>query len=157
MNQGRYTGAELERLCNSEKTGPIGFLAIASLLAQADPSAAKQVALQGLTRLSAQDFIQDCNLFLHGDSGLARSFVRLTATLRTLPDDELTALVKALPENEATLLRELATALRSQPGASLDAVVSPVLSKYWDARLRVDVRTALLNLTKAKDQPEDAK
>lgn len=152
MNQGRYTSAELERLCESEETGPIGFLVIAHLLAEADPKTAKTIALQGLTRMSAQDFGRDCNLLLLGASGLARSFARLTQTLRTLPESELAPLINVLPENEATLLRESAAALRAQPNAPLDSALSPAILKYWEQSLRADVRTALLDLTKPKTQ-----
>jgi hypothetical protein len=152
MNQGRYTGAELERLCNSDETGPIGFLAIAHLLAKVDPETAKQIALQGLTRLSGQAFLTDCNLFLRGDSGLARSFAQLAQTLRTIPDADLAALVIVLPENEATLLREAAAALRTQPDAPLDSALSPAISKYWAQRLRAEVRASLSDLTKSKGE-----
>ena len=57
------------------------------------------------------------NLFLRGDSGLARAFARMIAVLRTLPEDELAALLAGLPEREANLLREAAGALRSHPDA----------------------------------------
>lgn len=150
LNQGRHTGAELERLCESEQTGPIGFLATAQLLSIVDPEKAKAVALLGLTRLSARDFLRDCNLIFHGDSGLARSFARLTRMLRTLTEAELTALVNVLPRDEATLLRESAAVLRAQHDVSLDSVLSPVISKYWEQRLRSEVRASLIDLTKSK-------
>jgi hypothetical protein len=157
MNQSRYTSSELERLCKSEETGPIGFLVIAQSLANVDPETAKNIALDGLTRLSAQDFRRDCNLFLRGESGLARSFSRLARALRALPDAELTALANVLPENYATLLRESAAALRTQPDAQLDLVLSPAISKYWDQCLRTEVRTCLFELAKPGSQSNDAK
>ncbi|MFO1513807.1 MAG: ankyrin repeat domain-containing protein [Verrucomicrobiota bacterium] len=147
MNQGRYTDVELERIYNSEETGPIGFLVIAHLLRSAGSPAAKAFALQGLTRLSAQSFLADCNLFLRGDSGLARSFAKLVDVVGILPDDELAALIAVLPEAEANLLRESAAALRAQPEATAESVLSPVIATYWQASLRARVRAALFQLT----------
>jgi hypothetical protein len=147
MNQGRYTDVELERLYRSEETGPIGFLAIAHLLRAADSPTAKDFALQGLTRLGAEHFLADCNLFLRGDSGLARSFARLVEVLRTLPDNELAALAAVLPESEADLLRESATALRTKPEATPGSALSPAIAKYWQQTLRTKVQMALYQLT----------
>jgi hypothetical protein len=146
LNHARYANTELERICNSEQTGPIGFLAVAELVSYLDKQAAREVALQGLTRLSPQDFLTDCDLLLKGDSGLARSFSRLVATLRALPQDELAALVTVLPEAEANLLRESAAALRANPEATLESVLYPALSKYWEDHLRTKVRTELRGL-----------
>jgi hypothetical protein len=156
MNQGRYTDAELERLCDSEEIGPIGFLAIARLLALGDSPMAKDMALRGLTRLSAQDFLRDCSLFLQGDAGLARGFAGLAETLRTLPEAELTALAALLPEEEAALLRDSATALRTQPEGRLDTVLSPVFTNYWNQSLRANVRAELHRLSKSKNPEQRA-
>jgi hypothetical protein len=146
LNHARYADIELERVCSSEQTGPLGFLAIAALISYLDKQAAREVALQGLTRLSARDFLKDCDLLLKGDSGLARSFSRLVATLRTLPQDELAALVAVLPVAEANLLRESAAALRANPDATPESVLYPTLSKYWEDHLRTKVRTELRGL-----------
>ena len=75
MNRGRYTDMELDRLYRSEDTGPVGCLVIARLLAAAGVPVSKTFAQQGLLRLGPDDFLRDCNLFLRGESGLARSFV----------------------------------------------------------------------------------
>jgi len=143
MSQGRYTDAELERLYQSERTGPIGCLALARLLSAAGSPAAKSFALRGLMRLGAADFLQDCNLFLRGESGLARSFADVTTALRDLPEDELTALAALLPQPEAELLQESAAALRAQPDVSPGVSLEPALRKYWESSLRARVRKAL--------------
>jgi hypothetical protein len=146
LSQGRYTDLELERLYNSEETGPIGFLTIGALLRTVGSPATKAFALQGLTRLDSEDFLADCNLFLKGDSGLAQSFTNIVAVLRALPEDELAALIAIAPEAEANLLRESAAALRSQPTADPAALLAPALSKYWQESLRSKVRLALYQL-----------
>jgi hypothetical protein len=147
MSQGRYTDVELERLYNSKDTGPIGCLVLSRLLAAANSPAAKGFAMQGLMRLDSQDFLRDCKLFLEGESGLARTFAKVAEALRNLPADELAALATTLPSDEATLLRESATALRAHPEAKPDAVLSPIIARYWQDSLRTKVRAALYQLT----------
>jgi hypothetical protein len=147
-SQGRYTDAEMERLYNSEDTGPIGCLVLGRLLSAAGSPAAKTFALQGVMRLGEDAFLRDCNLFLHGESGLARSFARLAAVLRTLPEDELAALTAILPAPEANLVRASAAALRATPDARLDTVLAPAFAQYWEDSLRAKVRAALYRLTK---------
>jgi ankyrin repeat protein len=147
MSQGRYTDVELERLYNSADTGPVGCLVLAKLLTAANSPAAKGFAMQGLVRLNTRGFLDDCDLFLQGESGLAQSFRKLAASLRALPEEELAALVAALPENEASLLRESAAALRAQPEAQLHSVLAPAIGKYWEQSLRAKVHAALYKLT----------
>jgi hypothetical protein len=156
MNQGRYTGDELGRLKDSADTGPIGCLAIAGVLAIVHSPAAKDFAGQGLTRLSDQDFLRDCNLFLRGESGLARNFTKLVQGLRTLPADELTALVAVLPEAEANLLRESADALRASPEAAPAEVLTPAISKYWQQSLRTKVQEPLRQLAATPEKSGSA-
>ena len=147
VSQGRYTDVELDRLYDSEDTGPIGCLLIARLLATVGSPTAKSFALQGLIRLGTQDFLRDCDLFLRGGSGLARSFAGMAGTLRTLPADDVAALVAVLPEGEANLLRESAVALREKPDAPPATVLSPIIGKYWEGYLRAKVRQSLRQLT----------
>jgi hypothetical protein len=147
-NQGRYTSAELDRLFESDDTGPIGSLVIAHLLALANsPEGAKNAATRGLTRLSAEDFLRDCGLFLEGKSGLAVSFAEMVKALRALPENELKALLAVMPEGETTLIREAASALREKPDSPQAVVLRPVLSKYWNTTLRAKVREALREFT----------
>lgn len=146
MSQGRYTDLELERLYQSEDTGPLGCLALARLLSAAGSPAVKGFALQGLARMGKQSFLRDCQLFLRGDAGLATSFARMAGVLRAMPATELDSLLKILPEAEAQLLREAATALRTKPDAPLDQVLAPALGNYWENSLRAKVRAAFYQL-----------
>lgn len=156
MNQGQYTDEELERLCAAEETGPVGLLAIGWLLERAGSPTARTVAVQGLVRMSAKDFLQDCRLFLRGDKGLARSFARVAESLRTMPEDELAGLVAALPEPEGRLLRDSHAALQARPADSLEAALSPVLTRYWNDRLRAVVRAEFYRLSKPKSPQQHA-
>ena len=153
LNQGRYTDVELERLYSSDDTGPIGCLMIARLLRTLESPTSSKFAVQGLVRLDREDFLKDCDLFLRGDSGLARTFAKLAEVLRTLPEDELAALVAVLPETEASLLRESAAALRAHPDGLPAAVLAPAIGKYWQETLRARVREALRQLTVPPARP----
>jgi hypothetical protein len=147
LGQGRYTDVELDRLHKSDDIGPIGWLAISRLLGMAGSSASRDFALEGLIRLGSGDFLRDCNLFLSGDSGLARSFAKLAGVLRTMPDDELAALIAVLPEAEAKLVREASAALRTHPEAAPASVLTPALENYWQENLRARVRDSLRQLS----------
>jgi hypothetical protein len=148
MNQGRYTGVELDRLYRSKDTGPIGCLVISRLLATAGQPDAKAFAQLGFMRLGSDDFLRDCQLFLNGGSGLARGFARMAETLRTLPEEDIAALAAMLPKTEASLLRDSWAALRAAPNAAPGSALSPALSKYWDESLRIEVRGLLLRLAR---------
>ena len=153
LNQGRYTDVELERLYGSDDTGPIGCLMIARLLRTLESPTSSKFAVQGLVRLDREDFLKDCDLFLRGDSGLARTFAKLAEVLRTVPEDELAALAAVLPETEASLLRESAAALRAHPDGLPAAVLAPAIGKYWQETLRARVREALRPLTVPPARP----
>jgi hypothetical protein len=146
-SKGLYADGELERISRSEDTGPVGSLVTAWLLGQVNPAAGRTFATRGLTRLSATDFKADCRLFLEGDSGLARTFAKLAASLRKMPESEVEALAANLPLEEATLLRDSAKALRASPNETLVKVLSPALDRYWDTSLRAIVRAKLLKLS----------
>lgn len=146
LSQGRYTSDELDRLYQSAATGPIGCLTIASLLNRVESTAANTFAEGGRERLEAANFLADLNPFLRGNGSVARSVHRLAAALRELPEDELGALATFLPEAEGKLLRESAAALRAQPDQPADAVLAPALTRYWEAKLRAQVRDALLKI-----------
>ena len=146
-SKGVFAEGELERLSRSEDTGPLGSLATAYLLGQINPPAGRTFATRGLTRLSATDFKADCRLILEGDSGLARAFARMAASVGKMSEKEVEALAANLPAEEATLLRDSARALRQSPDHPLLKVLSPALETYWDTSLRAIIRAKLLKLS----------
>jgi hypothetical protein len=148
-----YADAELQRLYESDATGPLGCLIIAELLAKMNSPAARTFVVQGLTRLSATDFRSDCRLFLEGESGLARAFSNMTVVLREMPIEEVDALAAALPADEASFLKDCAQALRSAPAQPLAVSLRPALDKYWTQSLRARLRAALLKLRVAAPAP----
>jgi hypothetical protein len=141
-----YVDAELTRLIKSDSTGPLGCLALASVLSRIGSPAAGRFADRGLSCLRAADFRADCRLLFEGDSGLAKTVANMAEVLRTMPPGELNALVKALPASEARLLRECAEALRATPKGPMATTLAPALDRYWDESLRASVRSKLRSL-----------
>jgi hypothetical protein len=144
--QATYTQAEITRLFESDNTGPIGSLVIASLLTKLDSGVAKTFAIRGLTRLSASDFRTDCQLFLAGESGLARCFGNIASALREMPEQDVAALAAALPKAEGALLSQCAASLRNAPSQPLSSSLAPALNNYWEDSLRGRVRSSLQKL-----------
>lgn len=141
--QDKYTGLELERLYNSEETGPLGFLTIAELLKHMGSQMAKSFAEKGLTRLSAAEFRSDVRLLADGNTPLARTIQNLAAGLRELPQEEVEAVTTTLPPIAAAMLRQTVMLLRQGQGKPLSEVLAPVLDLFWDLQLRDRVQARL--------------
>ena len=112
--------------------------------------AAKSFALRGIARLSAEDFLNDCQLFLKGNSGLAASFANVVDALRTLPEDDLKAIVAVLGPAEARLVADAAQALKSNPEKPAAVTLAPALEQYWKDSLRAKVRAELQKLVRGR-------
>ena len=69
---GKYTGMELQRIHDSENTGPLGYLTIAKLLTQIKHPGATELAERGLLRLSVADFHKDLRVLLEEESALVK-------------------------------------------------------------------------------------
>jgi len=152
-NRATYTDSELQRLYESEDTGPMGCLVIADLLAKLNSPSAKTFAIGGLTRLGSAHFRNECRVLLEGQSGLARAFSNMTSVLREMPAEELEALAAVLPADESTFLKDCARDLRSAPNEPISASLRPALDAYWESSLRAQVRQLLLKLSTPSEQP----
>jgi ankyrin repeat protein/surface antigen-like variable number repeat protein len=141
--QDKYTGLELERLYNSEETGPLGFLTIAELLKYIGSPRAKDFAEKGLGRLSAADFRSDVRLLADGNTPLARSMQNLAAGLRKLPHEEVEAVAATLPPVAAAMLRQTVLLLRQGQDKPLSEALAPVLDLLWNLQLRNRVQARL--------------
>jgi hypothetical protein len=143
----QHTEAELNRLILSDNVGPASCLALASGLAQIHSPEARQVASRGLTQMNGAKFIKaDCGLLLSGNSGAAKLFASLATELRSLPEDEVSALAQALDPAEGQLLKECAAALRANPNKPVLETLAPPLTKYWEQRLKAQVRAGLMKM-----------
>jgi hypothetical protein len=153
-NQTTYTESELQRIYESEDTGPIGCLVIAELLAKLNSSSAGTFAIGGLTRLGSAHFQNECRVLLEGQSGLARAFSNMASALREMPVEELEALAALLPPDESTFLKDCARNLRAAPNEPLSTSLRSALDAYWENSLRARVRQLLLKLSSSpSEQP----
>lgn len=136
--QGKYTGQELQAMLDDPRTGPLGCLAIAEVLAQLKSPLAPVFANRGLQHLTPEAFESDCRLFLAGDPVLPQCLQRLLAALGQLDAGEADALASVLPGAEADLLRGVAKAVKTQGSAAGN--VLPSLRIYWDSALQERLR-----------------
>lgn len=139
----KYTDAELQRLYESRQTGPIGYLTLARLLAHIQSPTARPFAIRGLTRLSAENFRQDWQLVLQGDSVLAQVVQGFISALAELQEDEVQALAAVLPREAGRLLLHGARTVRENQGRPLPETVAPILERYWDESLRAVIQAQL--------------
>ena len=120
QQKAQYTDAELQRLAQSKETGPIGFLALASVLHDLNPQSSKAAAGLGLNLLGARNFRNDYRLLLDGQSALSQSLQNVVSALGTLNDAEVEALAQPFPSGVAGLIESTARALRqSKRGVTL--------------------------------------
>jgi hypothetical protein len=148
-----YSDAEFSRVYESEDTGPVACLAIATLLARLNSPAARTFAVQGMTRLEDTDFRNDTRLLMEGKSGLARTFENFAEALRNVTPEEEDSLASLLPADEAEILKECIHALRSAKTSPPSDVLGPILDKYWTKSLRGKVTLALKRLAAFSRNP----
>ena len=145
-NQGKHTDAVLQFIYGSDQTGPVGFETIARLLDLAHSPATVVFAKEGLTRLTAGDFRNDCRVLLDGDSVLRQCIVNVAQGLAALDDGEVEALAGLLSPDNAALLRLSVQSLRQPASQTLTETLSPALNQLWDKRLKELIRTDLLKM-----------
>jgi hypothetical protein len=145
-NRSLYTGLELERLYESEATGPLGHLVTAALLSRIGSPDARLFARRGLERSTAQHFRADARLFLEGDSALAQSVERTLDAVRALDPGEIDALARVLPVSAGNAVRAVARILRERAGRPANEVVMERLDELWEKNLRSRVEAALRGL-----------
>jgi hypothetical protein len=141
--KGKYTQAELQRIYESDATGPLGFLAIANLLTYINHPAVTVYAQRGQERLSATDFRKDANLLLAGESVFSNSIGRLVRAIQSLSDEDVAAIAAVMAPNTAELLRESVAVLRENKDVSSNETLLPILDKYWSDYLKNEVEIQL--------------
>jgi hypothetical protein len=138
--QAGYLIPDLTRIYNSNDCGPIGCLATGTLLKDLKCPLAKDMAARGLQRLSAEDFQNDCRLFLDEKTFCGQFAAGLAGTLRSLDDQELDALVAPMPPAGAQFIRDCARNLHeARPGQPLFETIAPALNDYWEKALKQEV------------------
>jgi len=139
----RYTSSELQRLLDSDQTGPLGYLTAASLLSYAKSPAAQSFAAKGLQSLSLDDFHKDCRLALEGKSGLRECSEKLAHSLRGLSVDDVEAVAALFPSENAAFVRAWLNATRTGPLKPAREVLAPLLDLLWEKYGRQQTKAAL--------------
>jgi hypothetical protein len=144
--KGEYTRAELERIYNSEETGPLGYLTIAKLLTYIKHPATTAFAQKGMERLSAADFRKDYRLILQGESVFTESVAEMAQALRNLDDEDVDALAAILsPEAGEFFLRSVGL-IREGKVKPVGEALAPALDDYWNKALKQQVEAKLRQL-----------
>ena len=151
--KGEYTRAELDRIYNSEETGPLGYLTIAKLLTYIQHPATTAFAQKGMERLSAADFRKDYRLILQGESVLTESVVGMAQALRDLDDEDVDALAAILtPEAGEFFLRSVEL-IREGKDKPVGEALAPALDEYWNKALKQQVEAKLRQFARESQRP----
>jgi hypothetical protein len=138
-------GKGWQRLFASPETGPLACLAAARSL---NPQGARDFAIKGLTRLSPEDFLNDCRPLLAGEGALPATLRTLLTRLASLNDSEVESLAAVLPTADADFLRQVIHILRRPGVIPSEAALAPALDSWWDtsvhARLSASLRHSLI-------------
>jgi tetratricopeptide (TPR) repeat protein len=138
-NKGKYTMEELQRIYESEDTGPIGFWAAAKLLTYVNPQLAPSFADKGIEKLSVGDFRKDYQLLFQ--SPMLNEVVRNTvAAIRDLRDDEVEALTDIMSPQTAILVRGYIQIARENKSKPANEILSMALDEYWEKELKKRVQ-----------------
>ena len=138
-NKGKYTMEELQRIHESEDTGPIGFWAAAKLLIYVNPQLAPAFADKGIEKLSVGDFRKDYQLLFQ--SPMLNEVVRnAVAAIRDLRDDEVEALTDIMSPQTATLVRGYIQIAKENKSKSANEILSMALDESWEKGLKKRVQ-----------------
>jgi hypothetical protein len=133
-------GKGWQRIESSPDTGPLACLMVARCV---NPQSARRFAIEGLSRLSSEDFLQDCRPLLDGDGVLPVTLRNLLMRLASLDDSSINSLAAILSPADADFLREVVRILH-QPGVvPSERVLTPALEHWWDNAMRARVSDAL--------------
>jgi hypothetical protein len=136
-------GKGWQRIATSPDTGPLACLMAAHCV---NPQNARSFAIEGLTRLSSEDFLHDCRPLRDGDGVLPVTLRNLLKRLASLDDSSIKSLAAILSPADADFLREIVRILR-QPGVvPSETVLTPALEQWWDTAMRTRVSGALRRL-----------
>lgn len=151
--QTKYTSAELERLCISDRTGPVFYLTAATVLDMVNPQAAKMLAQRGLVRLADGDFQKDCRELLLADGAAGRCARRIAQAVRDLEPSEVDAILGPRSDGEPSVLADVIRVLRAEPDRPIDEAILDAMTVAWNAGQREQVKARLASIRDRKDAP----
>jgi hypothetical protein len=142
-NKARYTEKEMERIQDSQYTGPLGCLAGARIFKQIQPGMARTFAIAGITRQSSRFFRQDCAVFLDGGAISGQIVRQLLSAVAKMDDKDAETIATALDPSTRELLRSVRRLYRARKDEPVSELLAPALDAYWDSFLKEKVRQQL--------------
>jgi len=148
-NKARYTEKEMERIQDSQYTGPVGCLAAARILKQMQPAMARSFAIAGIARQSSRFFRQDCAVFLDAHSVSGQIARRLLSAIARLEDKDAEAIAAVVDPPMRELLQSVRRLYRARRDEPVSELLAPALDAYWDSFLKEKVRQQLREFLRA--------
>lgn len=133
--KGKHTGAELQKLFESERAGPLAALSTATLLGKRNPALARRFAEQGLERLELDAVRRDWEALANDGHGLGQSLVALL-DLTMLLGADLTALNPKTPPPLTAFLQAGRNRAEAQPAAPGIDTYWPLVEEYWEPAVK---------------------
>jgi hypothetical protein len=144
MGRGRYTVAELQRLYESKKVGPVGYLVAAELLSLVNDRLKKLFAARGLEVLSAAGFRRDVEAMLGPGHPPGKCAFLFLEVLGGADEKDVKAMAAAMDPQSGKLLEKWAGLLRKREGGPIKEIPPELVDAIWkelcagavEARLR---------------------
>jgi hypothetical protein len=141
--KGLHTRAELQRLYESDRIGPVGYCAAAHLLTLVNGQMAKAFAARGLDLLSAEGFRRDCRALIEGDSVLGDCLLESAESLRSLTAGERDALAAAIGGSVGKILGACTARLQAPPRRPIVEALPEALEPLWEQTLKPRIEASL--------------
>jgi WD40 repeat protein/serine/threonine protein kinase len=138
--------AELDRVLNSNQTGPLGHLMAAYVVRPYAPRVTEVVARRGLAFLEPADFHKDVHALVEGDGVAAQVLCRIADQLRHLPRQDVDVLCNSMSPPQAALLRKFRTSLMERGDQRIEQALPAVLDQFWSDQLSGPIEAALRSL-----------
>jgi hypothetical protein len=142
--KGAYTGAELKRLFNSKKMGPLGSLVTAKLLQFVQPKLGQQFARRGLAQIDRVEWLMvDVLALLPPDTPLGDCTQATVSKLAALSKEEIEMLVTVMAPADGQILRECWSALRTPAEDPPSKRFRKAIEILWAMRFKASVTAEL--------------
>lgn len=153
VGMGMHGGVNGEgyRLYNSPESGPLCFLAMATLMDYWNSLATKTFAQRGLERLDKNAFLADCKPLLSKDHQAGMCLRKAVEAYRFFTPGEVRALAEKMDPKNLKYLAICDEILRADAGRNFDDVMPELLGALWDAGLKEQIELALVHLLNDKE------
>jgi hypothetical protein len=159
-NHTKYLNDDLQILNNCKDFGPLGHLAAAELLRSCGPDAATFFAKFGLTKLSAEAFVKDCEPLGNPNTHAGKFVCHIATILRELSDEELEDLGALLPGENSSVFTKVVQELRKRRDRPVEEALPAAAQAAWESSVRTIVENRLRELAGEEiaakaDDPDD--